>query len=224
MKRPLILLLAAMGLQSPVLAGRVDLPTAFGGAYSLPVQSLRSLQQAATVRQQHDFSCGSAAVATLLTHHYDLPTREQEAFDGMLRHGDLERIRSQGFSMLDMKQYLASRGVQAEGYEAPLDSLVEAGIPGIVLIDQGGYHHFVVVKGLSHGRVVFGDPASGTRSASRRAFEAMRVGEIVLVVTDRRGRFNAEADWRARPAAPMASQGRSGERVSPWLRLERSDF
>lgn len=213
-----------LGQAASAHGGQVDWPATFGGAYSLTVTSIREARQASTVRQQYDFSCGSAAIATLLSHHYGRPTGEPDVFKGMLKAANETQVRRHGFSMLDMKRYLESLGIEAQGFEASIDDLSSANVPGIVLVNQRGYRHFVVVKGVSEDRVLIGDPALGTRSLSRSRFDAMRDGAIVLVVTDRQGRFNAPEDWRASPKAPLASAGRAGGLTSPWLRLERSDL
>ena len=47
-----------------------------GGSYAVPVRTLQQIKQAGTLIQQYDFSCGSAAVATLLTHQYGRPTTD----------------------------------------------------------------------------------------------------------------------------------------------------
>ena len=52
------------------------------------VRSLQEAKFAATIRQQYDFSCGSAALATLLTHHYQFPVSEDAVFDAMFAGGD----------------------------------------------------------------------------------------------------------------------------------------
>ncbi|WP_204283799.1 C39 family peptidase, partial [Klebsiella pneumoniae] len=65
------------------------------------------------VRQQYDYSCGSAAVATLLRYHYGRPTVESDVFSAMWRSGDQAQIKRAGFSMLDMKRYLDSQGYMA---------------------------------------------------------------------------------------------------------------
>src|SRR5262245_46400741 len=84
------------------LAGQVDV-RAGGSGYRVNVTSLEEQRFATVVRQQHDFSCGSAALATLLTFHYDVDTPEDEVFDAMYAVGDQKSIREVGFSMLDMK-------------------------------------------------------------------------------------------------------------------------
>ena len=93
---------------------------------------------------------------------------EQAVFEEMYARGDQDKIRKEGFSLLDMKRYLEARGFEANGYEAPLDKLVGAGIPAIVLINDNGYNHFVVIKGMRGERVLIGDPSGGTRVADAR--------------------------------------------------------
>ena len=177
-----------------------------GTTYAVPVTTLKGARFASTLRQQHDFSCGSAAVATLLTHHYDHPVGEVEVFKYMFERGDQARIRQQGFSMLDMKRYLDNAGFRAEGLKASLDQLAKAKVPAIALIKENGYAHFVVVKGLRGDRVVIGDPAQGTRVLARADFERYWGNGILLVVNQKieLARFNREQDWRVRPRAPIA--------------------
>lgn len=206
MKRHAWLLGCALGAAAPwAAAGTVDLPYQVGGAYSVPVTSLREAKFASTIRQQYDFSCGSAALATLLTHHYRYPIHEDQVFDEMYRNGDQAKIRVEGFSLLDMKRFLEARGFQADGYEEPLDKLVVVGIPAIVLINEHGYSHFVVVKGLRAGRVLVGDPAGGTRAMTTSAFEALWTNRVLFVIGNRQEvvRFNAASEWRVVPTAPI---------------------
>lgn len=160
-----------------------------------------------TWHQRFDFSCGSAALATLLTYQYNQPTDEMSIFTAMFEIGDQAQIRSKGFSLLDMKRYLEHRGYVADGVQAPLDILAQAGIPGIALISDHGYRHFVVLKGVESGRVLIGDPALGTRVMSRKEFERAHVGNLFLVIRSHRERaqFNATADWNYMLKAPLAS-------------------
>lgn len=187
-------------------AAAVELPLA-GARYNIPVSNLKQLRFAATVRQQTDFSCGSAALATLLTHHYNTPVDEQRVFEQMYLHGDQNKIRKEGFSMLDMQRYLAANGFRADGFRLPLHKLIDARLPAIVLVADRGYHHFVVIKGVAQGRILLGDPSRGARAVSLAAFEAMWIGKLLFVIHDTPAapRFNTQADWRAAPAAPLAS-------------------
>jgi len=199
MRRLLVSLLAAGAVHA------AELPVA-GGAFHVPVRSMQALRFASTLRQQYDFSCGSAALATLLTHHYGFPVSESTVFAAMWAQGDQDKIRREGFSLLDMQRYLAANGFQADGFRLPLDNLVEAGLPAIVLITEQGYNHFVVIKGYGAGRVLLGDPSSGTRSLPRARFEAIWPTRLLFVIHTAPGEphFNLADDWRAAPRAPLA--------------------
>ena len=201
-------LTASMALMLPVARAQMAyLPSMGSGDVLMPVTSIRQARLAGTLLQQYDFSCGSAAIATLLTHHYGVPVSESTVFEYMYRNGDQQKIKIEGFSLLDMKKFLKSQGFEADGFEQSLDKLLEARVPAIVLINENGYHHFVVVKGLRGDRVLIGDPASGTRAVSRRIFEANWQSRLLFVIHNRMdsARFNLAADWRAAPQAPLTA-------------------
>ncbi len=171
-------------------------------AFSMKVVSFKAQRFEAVVPQEYDFSCGSAALATLLQYHYDHPITEQEVLDSMYKVGDQEKIRKQGFSLLDMKQYLASQGFNADGFK--LDSLKKisaAGIPGIALINTNGYMHFVVIKGMNEKYVLVGDPSLGIRKVSHEDFSDMwnNVFFVIRNHVDRANlNFNHEDTWASR--------------------------
>ena len=169
------------------------------------LKALRAFKR--TLHQQYDFSCGSAAVATLLTFQYGRPTDETAVFTAMFAAGDQAQIRSKGFSLLDMKRFLDTSGYQADGVRTSLDTLAKVGVPGIALISDHGYRHFIVVKGLDEDRVLIGDPALGARILTRRQFEHARVGDLFFVIRSHReiAQFNSMADWSATLTAPMSS-------------------
>lgn len=208
-------------------AGSVDLPYQIGGAYSVPATSIKEARFAATNRQQYDFSCGSAALSTLLTHHYRYPVAEDKIFEEMYQRGDQAKIRIEGFSLLDMKRYLEAHGFEADGFQEPIEKLASANIPAIVLINEAGYNHFVVVKGLRKGRVLLGDPAGGTRAVTQAAFEAAWVNQVLFVISNRQdvAAFNVDADWRVAPNAPISGAiGREGLAGIVIPKLGPSDF
>jgi predicted double-glycine peptidase len=187
-------------------AQAADLPIAGGAPFEVPVKSMRELRFTSTTRQQYDFSCGSAALATLLTYHYGYPISETTAFKAMWDIGDQAKIRREGFSLLDMQRYLASIGFKADGFQVPLQKLFDSKLPAIVLISEKGYNHFVVIKGADDGRILLGDPSSGTRSITREHFESIWPTRLLFVIHDAPGKpsFNSDLDWRAAPRAPLA--------------------
>ena len=202
-------ILAALLLVLSSSAHALELPVA-GGRFSVPASSLKEIRFRSTLRQQYDFSCGSAALATLLTYHYAHPVSEQQVFEAMFLNGDQAKIRKEGFSLLDMQHYLAGKGWRADGFQLPLQKLVDARLPAIVLIADKGYQHFVVIKGIDQSRVLLGDPSSGTRAMTRAAFEAVWPSKLLFVIHDHPGTgaavaFNGVSDWRAAPAAPLGA-------------------
>lgn len=210
MKRMAFSLIGALLLMAgtPACAGWAVLPGLMaGGGQGLAIKatSLKELRFLTTVRQQYDYSCGSAALATLLTYQYRDPVSEEAAFKAMWDRGDKEKIRQEGFSLLDIKEYLEASGYAANGYVAPLDKLVEVGIPAIVLINEKGYSHFVVVKGVQDDSVLLGDPSVGSRIMPRAEFGKMWLNGILFVITAKKDRavFNARSEWQIRPKSPL---------------------
>ena len=96
-----------------------------------------------------------------------------------------------------------------------------------MLINENGYNHFVVIKGLRDGRVLVGDPSGGTRALTQQAFAGLWTNGILFVVSNRQdqARFNLAAEWSALPRAPLAS-GISREGLSALVlpKAGPSDF
>ena len=198
---------AATVLGSPAEAADTRFVSAGGMAFNLKVKSVKERKWESVVRQERDFSCGSAAVATLLTYHYDRPTEEVEVFDSMFAVGDRQKIMAQGFSLLDMKRFLDARGYSADGFRVSMDKLMEVGVPAIVLLDLRGYKHFVVVKGVTPHHVLVGDPSRGIQRYKRKEFEKLLANDIVFVVRTQvevaKANFNLVDEWGAHPQAPL---------------------
>lgn len=174
--------------------------------FSVNVMSWWEIPFRTVVRQRYDFSCGSAAVATLLTYHYAKPTSETMTFSSMWNHGDQEAIRKAGFSMLDMRNYLNSVGLRAEGFRFDIEDLKKVRRPGIALMNLNGYKHFVVIKGITNSSVLVGDPMLGLKTYSMDEF-AQHWNGILLAIIEapdkRRPTFNLASEWgpwsKARP-------------------------
>ena len=114
------------------------------------------------VRQAYDYSCGSAALVTVMNNYLGIPVSEQQAMEGMLAHGEREKIIARrGFSLLDMKRYLITQGADAAGFRADMSDLKQLKQPGIVPIEYAGFKHFVVFRGIRDGRVFLADPSAG---------------------------------------------------------------
>jgi uncharacterized protein len=208
-----VLLIGAAALAFPqAAAAQVQLNGPTGPA-SLSVVSYRDLPFRTVVRQQYDYSCGSAALATLLRHHYGRDVDERDVFESMFATGDQAQIRQVGFSLLDMKRYLAGHGFESDGFRMDIDALAASEAPAIVLINQNGYRHFVVFKGAEGDRLLIGDPALGLKIYTRAEFVGIWNG-VAFMVREAPAEEASDSDWKpwaspplqtAMPAASLAS-------------------
>ena len=194
-------------IASPVLAGDVYLNSR-GDSFRLHVASMRELRYRTVVVQHYDYSCGAAAVATLLSYSYNRPTKEDEPFRQMILHGDKQKIQRLGFSMFDMKSFMERLGYEVSGFRLTLADLKNLRVPGIALVEINGYKHFIVVRAVNDRNVLFADPALGMQIMSKERFESIWDG-VLLVIRNNlelaRAGFNDEAFVEVRPRAPIGS-------------------
>lgn len=128
------------------------------------------------VHQAYDYSCGSAALTTLLNGYTNLNTTltEQQVMEGLMKFGETDKIvERRSFSLLDMKRFVSAIGFESGGYRGEFSDLVKQGQPAIVPISYAGFKHFVVFKAYKNGRVYVADPALGNIS-----FDEVRFKEI----------------------------------------------
>lgn len=113
------------------------------------------------VRQAYDYSCGSAALTTVLAYYLGRNLTERQVMEGLLHYGESERIvERRAFSMLDMKRLVTALGYPAGGFRASIDDLKDLDHPAIVPIHHAGFKHFVVLRTIRDGRVYLADPRS----------------------------------------------------------------
>lgn len=203
-----LLFIASLLFSHQLMAGAVSLP-GVGPSYSINVVSYKEARFSHVVKQKYDFSCGSAAIASLLTYHYEYPVTEQEVFSDMYDMGDKEKINQEGFSMLDMKNYIESLGFRADGYRISLKKLHEmAGVPAVVIINSNGYNHFVVIKGVRGEEVLVGDPALGAKVIRVDEFENIWNGLVFIIRSDvelGRAGYDRDEEWRVRSRAAFGT-------------------
>ncbi len=176
-----------------------------GGLYNVPVTSLSEIPFRTVVRQQYDYSCGSASLATLLKYHYGVNVNEAEIFKAMYIVGDQAKIQKVGFSLLDIKHYLETRGFQSDGFRMTMDQLIHINRPGIAVVTAGAYRHFVVVKGARDGNILVGDPALGLKTYSTAEFAKMWNGVIFAIrsAPGEKVTFNSDREWSPWTVAPL---------------------
>ncbi len=135
------------------------------------------------VRQAYDYSCGSAAMTTILNHYLGRQFEERQVMEGLLRFGETERIvERRGFSLLDMRRLATALGHPSGGFRAEMKDIRTLEHPAIVPIDYGGFKHFVVLRQWENGRIHVADPALGNTSFSETQFEKIWDQNVLFIV------------------------------------------
>ncbi|PCE28535.1 C39 family peptidase [Burkholderia ubonensis] len=160
----------------------IDASTLVGVPLTKHLQSIRDLRYRDVVNQQFDFSCGSAALATLLKYGYDIDIPETEMIRRMMAFSTPEVVVKNGFSMLDMKKFVETLGLRGRGFRVGIDALYHLQIPVLVLMDLDGYEHFVIVKHAENGRIFIADPALGNRILLEQDFAKTWNGLVFAVL------------------------------------------
>lgn len=141
-----------------------------GSMVSKPIISMREQHYVNMVPQQTDFSCGAAAVATILNYAYNYEFTEHQIIEEMLKVSDPQLVETKGFSLLDIKNFVETLGLRGRGYNIGPEVLEQIKIPTIVLLDIRGYKHFVVLKKSTKDKVYIADPALGNKVMDRQNF------------------------------------------------------
>ena len=135
------------------------------------------------VRQADDYSCGSAALTTLLDFYLGRNFQERQVMEGLLRFGETERIvQRRGFSLLDMKRLVTALGHPSGGFKAEAKDLLELDHPAIVPIEYAGFKHFVVLRTVYEGRAYIADPALGNISFTLDRFLQVWDNNVLFIV------------------------------------------
>ncbi len=133
-----------------------------------PLQTVSPLieqQYKNIVHQAYDYSCGSAALTTLLNGYLGRQFTEKQVLDGMLKFGEYDKIvQRRGFSMLDMKRLVTALGHPNNGFKGSLEELKKLDHPAIIAIHYMNFKHFVIIKKYQDGRFFVADPALGNIS------------------------------------------------------------
>ena len=153
-----------------------------GASYTTPVESMQAARYRNTVRQHTDYSCGAAALATILRYGYRLDVDETTVIQGMMGVSDPAIVRQRGFSLLDIKHYVELLGMRGRGYRVDEARLRTLRIPGLVLMNVNGFTHFVVLKLVHNDTVELADPILGNRSLPLADFIKSWPSHVVFVV------------------------------------------
>ncbi|MFO1381255.1 MAG: C39 family peptidase [Chitinivorax sp.] len=149
----------------------------------LKVRPLDEIKRTDMIHQAYDYSCGSAALTTVMNFFLGENLQENEVMEGMLKYGEKDKIvQRRGFSLLDMKRYVATLGYKGAGFKAEIQDLLDLRQPGLVTIQYAGFKHFVVFRELRDGHVYLADPSMGKISFTVEHFKSMWDGNVLFLV------------------------------------------
>ena len=135
------------------------------------------------VHQAYDYSCGSAALTTILNGYLGRQFEERQVMEGLLRFGEYDKIvKRRGFSLLDMKRLATALGHPSGGFKATVQDLRTLDHPAIVPIHYSGFKHFVVLKKYRDGHVFVADPALGNISFTIEKFKQIWTDNVLFIV------------------------------------------
>jgi len=135
--------------------------------------SYRPLRYTYVVGQTDWYTCGAAAVATLLTYYYDDPATEAEILEVAIKETEASgKDPLGGLTALSLKRALENRGYQVKAYRVNLEQLADyfrrGGLPVVGHVTKPQLH-FLVITGIvdpPHGgptQVLLADPSWGRR-------------------------------------------------------------
>jgi len=148
----------------PAAAWAANIGIGSGIRVNPPVRSMKDLRDEHLVKQHFDYSCGAAALATILRYGFGEKVTERdilkELFD-LLSEEQKKVSRKEGFSLLDLQRVAQARGYKAQGFKLDARYLPRLGGPVIVFIEPRGYKHFAVLRGVRGDRIYLADPSRG---------------------------------------------------------------
>ncbi|MBI0446898.1 C39 family peptidase [Deinococcus sp. DB0503] len=137
------------------------------------ITDYRTLRYQSVVGQTTDFTCGPAALATLLTHYYGRPVSEatftERSVADMQARGK-EVV--EGITLLSLKNALTTESVSSAGYKLTLEQLrgvLEARLPVVANVVYPKGHYYLVLAVDDHN-VLLADPSWGVRSQPIESF------------------------------------------------------
>lgn len=165
------------------------------------VRSWKALRDQKIVKQDLDYSCGAASLATILNSYYGKQVSEAELLKAMNKADGMA-------SFADMAAVLTQYGFKGVGMALSFEQLAKLKMPAVVYLRHRGDDHFSVLRGVnSEGHVHLGDPSWGNRIFAKNKFLAMwetrdddvLKGKILLVVPIESGIVEPSKDFFEKP-------------------------
>jgi ABC-type bacteriocin/lantibiotic exporter with double-glycine peptidase domain len=130
------------------------------------------------VKQTDITDCGPACVQYLLAkYHRNIPLHT------LKKH---HALKIGYYNFLELSEILATYGLEAQGYQANIESLQNVSLPAIAQTYRRWQTHFIVIDTLVDDTITIMDPAKGRSIAmSTEEFNKVWSGKILVIEKDR---------------------------------------
>jgi len=152
------------------------------------VRNWQQLRRRNVVMQRRDFSCGAAALATLIRYYWGDQVTEDyylKELDKLLTPEEARDRIENGLSLTDLRRVAVQTGYLAKLGKLPFSKLVESKVPLIVGMTVDGYDHFVVYRGWDGQWVYLADPIQGNVRVHTCKFPKQWQKNAILAVVKR---------------------------------------
>ncbi len=153
--------------------------------FNRKLTSWTALKRKNVVMQQRDYSCGAAALATLMYYHWGDHVTETELILDTIRMLTLEEMRERyenGLTLSDLRRLAVRQGYLSTIGRLEFEKLAKSKVPLLVGIVVNEFDHFVVYRGNDRKYVYLADPTLGNVRTLIPEFKKQWQKNAVLVV------------------------------------------
>jgi predicted double-glycine peptidase len=187
-------------------------------------KSWLELRRRNVVIQQYDYSCGAAAVATVLRYYWEDSITEKQILETLLKILTVDEVKDRikkGMSITDLRRASVEMGYLSSIGTMTFEQLSQSKIPLVVPIKVKQFDHFVVFRGVADGRVYLADPVRGNVRPTVPEFCGQWQKGAILVVIKK-----GQQPRTSSPLSIRCDEIMLGETTKEWLRksLPRPDL
>lgn len=149
------------------------------------VKNRTQLRNEYVVMQQRDFSCGAAALATVLNYYWEENVSEAALLliiAKLLPPEELKDRVANGLTLTDLKRVAEVGGYKAILGKISVEKLMDTKLPLVVGITVDEYDHFVVCRGSDGEFVYLADPIFGKKKVPVDVFAKQWQKNAILAV------------------------------------------
>jgi predicted double-glycine peptidase len=156
--------------------------------FKKPVKTWNDFLEQNIVMQKFDYSCGAAALSTLMQSYFKDTITEKYILEDIVKHLDKKDFgdrKEKGLSLLDLQEFAQRHGYQAMGVKLKFSALPKLRGPVLVYLETSESKHFAILRGVQEDRVFLADPSRGNIRLS--VFEFAKEWPGIALVLGKKG-------------------------------------